>query len=682
MNAKSPPGRRCSVGHLFLLDTHVKVWKPLLLLIAAMLALSIGSMLAAAVVYSAGTSSTSPMVEWPFYGGDQGGGKYSSLADINRDNVASLKVAWEWKTGEAEKTEFGTRPGMFEVTPLMIDNVLYFSTPYHRVVALDAETGAEMWTYDPRSYEDGQPPNGTGYVHRGVAAWRDGGKLRIFINTRYRLISLDAKTGAPIDAFGSHGVVDLSQGLLWPTNKLHYTNTSPPVVYKNLVILGNGVGDRLVYRNDPPGDVRAFDARTGAQVWSFHTIPQAGEVGNDTWGGGAWKFAVHTNFWAPMTLDEERGLLFMPVSTPSNDYFGGDRPGNNLFAESIVCLDAATGRLKWHYQLVHHGLWDYDVASPPTLVNITVDGKKLDAVVQLTKQGFAFVFDRVTGTPVWPIEERAVPASDIPEEHASPRQPFPTKPPPLTPQGVTLDDAFDLTPELKAEAQAAMQKYRIGPLFTPPSLRGTLMLPGNLGGANWGGGAFDPETGLLYVKTTNNATMARVIRPKKDASDPRASEVDAELTGDLTAPASFHHGLPLTKPPYGHLTAVDLNRGEIAWHEPFGDSVRVRHNPAMAGVALPERLGATGPQGGVVTKGGLVFVGGGDDAFHAVDKTTGRELWRSDLPGRATSTPMTYRTRAGHQFVVIATGVGKGASLVAFGLSTGKPATRPGVERR
>jgi quinoprotein glucose dehydrogenase len=629
-------------------------------------------LVAATGAYTARTGAASPMVEWPVYGGDDAGSKYSPLADISKDNVAGMKLAWAWQTGEEEKTQFGTRPGMFEATPLMIDNVLYFSTPYHRVVALDAESGAEIWTYDPKSYEDGQPPNGTGYVHRGIAAWHDGGKLRIFMNTRYRLIALDAKTGKTVDSFGDHGVVDLSNGLIWKINKLHYTNTSPPVVYKNLVIVGNGVGDRLVYRNDPPGDVRAFDARTGAQVWSFHTIPQAGELGNDTWGDGAWKFTGHTNVWAPMTLDEKRGLLFMPVSTPSNDYFGGGRPGANLFAESIVCLDAATGLRKWHYQLVHHGLWDYDLASPPTLATLVVDGRKIDAVVQLTKQGFAFVFDRVSGKPVWPIEERPVPASDIPEERASATQPFPTRPPAITPQGVALDDAFDLTPELKAEAQAEMKKYRIGPLFTPPSLRGTLMRPGNLGGANWGGGALDPETGILYVKTTNSATMARVTRPNKSASNPLASEVDAEWSGDLTASASFHNGLPLTKPPYGLLTAVDLNHGTLAWQVPFGDSAQVRRNPAMAHVTLPDRLGASGPQGAVVTKGGVIFIGGGDNAFHAIDKTTGRELWRGDLPGRATSTPMTYRTRAGHQLVVIATGVGKGAALVAFGLPVGQ----------
>ena len=627
-------------------------------------------------VPSNGTDAAASMVEWPFYGGDQAGTKYSALTEINTKTVSRLHVAWQWKTGEEARKEYGTAPGMFEATPLMIDNVLYFSTPYHRVIAIDAETGAEIWQYDPKSYEDGQPPNGTGYVHRGVAAWRDGDRLRIFLNTRYRLICLDAKTGAPVTSFGAAGIVDLSKGLVWAINKLHYTNTSPPIVYKNLVILGNGVGDRLVYRNDPPGDVRAFDAHTGKQVWSFHTIPQAGEVGNDTWGDESWKITGHTNVWAPMTLDDQRGLVYLPVSTPSNDLFGGRRPGANVFAESIVCLDAATGQRKWHHQLVHHGLWDYDLASPPNLVTITVEGRKIDAVVQLTKHGFAFVFDRVTGEPVWPITERPVPASDIPQEHAYPTQPFPSKPPAISPQGVTLDDAFDATPDLKAEAQAEMQKYRIGPLFTPPSLQGTLMLPGMLGGANWGGGAFDPDSSMLYVKTSNMANIARVTRPDRTPANPRADEVDAEWSGDLLRTnATFHNGLPLTKPPYGHLTAIDLNHGTIAWKEPFGDWPQLRRHAALAGVTLPPRLGVSGPQGGIVTKGGLVLIGGGDGALHAIDKTTGRELWQAELPGRATATPMTYRTRAGHQFVVIATGVGKGASLVAFGLDADTPAT-------
>jgi quinoprotein glucose dehydrogenase len=630
--------------------------------------LALAAALAAASL-AAGCGKPASAVEWPYYGGDQGGTKYSPLAEITADTVSRLHVVWQWKTGEAPLTEFGTRPGAFEDTPLMIDDVLYVITPYNRVVALSAETGAEIWAYDPKSYVDGQPANGTGYVHRGVAAWRDGDRLRIFLNTRYRLICLDARTGQPVTSFGTNGVVDLSQGLIWPINKLHYSNTSPPVVYKDLVILGSGVGDRLVYHHDPPGDVRAFDARTGRQVWTFHTIPQAGEFGNNTWENSSWQFTGHTNVWAPMTLDEPRGLLYLPVSTPSNDLYGGNRHGVNLFGESLVCLDAATGQRKWHYQIVHHGLWDYDPPSPPTLVTMTVGGRSVDAVVQLTKQGFAFVFDRVSGQPVWPIEERPVPASDVPGEQSWPTQPFPIRPPAISPQGVTLDDAFDLTPELKAAAQAEMKKYRIGPLYTPPSLEGTIVRPGVIGGANWGGGAFDPESHLLFVKTSNTPNILRVAHPDTSATNPRAAEVDADLSGDLAnMNAAFEHGIPLTKPPYGQLTAINLDTGTIAWQVPFGDSPALRKNPALAGVALPAQLGAAGAQGPLVTRGGLVFVGGGDTAFHAVDKATGKDVWRAPLPGRASGTPMTYRKRSGHQLVVIATGAGKDATLVAFGL--------------
>ncbi len=457
-------------------------------------------------------ASALPSNDWPYYGGDQGGSKYSLLNQINRGNVSKLQLAWEWRTGEKPQPEYGATPGMFETTPVMVDGVLYLSTPYNRVVALDAKTGKERWAFDPKAYEDGQVPNGTGFVHRGVAVWRDSDthKLRVFINSRYRLIAVDSETGQPISTFGDHGAVNLIEGLRWPVNPKNYTNTSPPVVYKNLVIVGNGVADRLVYKKDPPGDVRAFDTRTGKLVWTFHTVPNPGEFGSDTWGNSSETFTGHTNVWAPMTLDDQRGLLYLPVSTPSNDFFGGRRPGANLFADSIVCLDASTGTRKWHYQLVHHGLWDYDMPSPPSLVRIHANAQDIDAVVQLTKQGFAFVFDRISGKPVWPIKEVPVPASDVPGEHAWPTQPEPTKPPAFTAQGVSLDDAFDLTPELKAEAQAQMQKFRLGPLFTPPSFQGTLMRPGVIGGANWGGGAFDPETHILYVKSSNIPAIAKV----------------------------------------------------------------------------------------------------------------------------------------------------------------------------
>jgi quinoprotein glucose dehydrogenase len=632
-----------------------------------------------ALALAAPLARQAPTGDWPVYAGDQAASHYSPLALITRANVSGLAPIWEWKPNEDAMPAFGTRPGNFQNTPLMIDGVLYVSTPYNRVAALDAETGRELWTFDPKAYEDGQPPNGTGFVHRGVAAWRDGTRLRILLNSRWRLIALDAKTGEPVSTFGTKGVVDLTEGLRRPVNRKHYTNTSPPVVYRNLVILGNGVGDRLMYKGDPPGDVRAFDAKTGKQVWRFNTVPGPGEFGHDTWGGESWKTTGHTNVWAPMALDESRGLLYLPVSTPSNDFFGGDRPGANLFGESIVCLDAATGRRRWHFQIVKHGLWDYDPASAPNLVTMTVNGKRIDAVVQLTKQGFAFVFDRVTGRPVWPIEDRPVPPSDVPREEASPTQPFPTRPPALTPQGVSEHDVLDYTPELKAAAQAELKKYRIGPLYTPPSMVGTLMRPGIIGGANWGGAAFDPESGILYTKISHQAALARIVVPDRSASNPRADEVDAALIGDVgggtsftppappdAAPGARQASLPLFKPPYGEVVAVNLNTGDISWRSAVGDSAAMRNHPALKGVALPERLGVAGAPGAIVTKGGLVVIGGADTGLNVFDAKTGELVHRVDLGRRTSGTPMTYRTASGRQVIVIATGAGREATLVAL----------------
>jgi quinoprotein glucose dehydrogenase len=618
---------------------------------------------------SAGAWGEGQKGDWPYWGADSGARKYSELDQIDRTNVSNLELAWTWETGE--KAIPGPRlpvpgnrvyPGNFEATPLVIDGVMYLSTSYNRVLALDPETGKPKWEYDPRIVEWGQAPNGMGYVHRGVATWDDGNQKRIFMNSRWRLISIDALTGEPIPTFGHRGEIDLTERLLWGTNRLHYTQTSPPVVYENLVILGNGVWDLFVYDQDPPGNIQAFDARTGELVWSFNLIPQKGEYGNDTWEDESWKRTGHTNAWAPMTLDEERGLLYVPVGTPSNDYYGGRRKGDNLFAESIVCLNARTGERVWHFQAVHHGLWDYDLASPPTLADIEVEGRKIPLVVVPTKMGFVFVFDRVTGKPLWPIEERPVPTSDVPGERAAATQPFPTKPAPISKQGFTEDDLIDFTPELRERALALFREFRSGPLFQPPSEKGTIIMPGILGGANWGGAAFDPETGWIYVKASNFPALLPIGK-----ADPAKFEGDYSI--DLKRRAlTLEGGLPINKPPYGVMTAIDLSTGDQVFQVPVGDDETVRENEALRGVALPKRLGSVGATGPIVTKGGLLFVSGGDDALYAFDKKTGEELWSYDLGQRSNANPMTFLGKSGRQYVVIAAGLGEGAKLMAFAL--------------
>ena len=624
--------------------------------------------------------SKGKMVEWPTYGGDAGGMKYSSLADITPKNVKRLTQAWRWSTGDAANPPADSgrpaRPGSFQATPLMINDTLYLPTPLNVVVALDANNGKEYWRFDPGAYRVGQPSNGTGLVHRGVAAWTDGRTRRIFINSRWRLIALDASTGMPITAFGTNGEIDLTAQLGRAVNRRHYTNTSPPVVWGDLVILGNGVGDRLAYKGDPPGDVQAFDARTGRRVWVFRTVPQAGEFGNETWQDESWRFTGHTNVWAPFTVDSARGLVFLPIGTPSNDWYGGRRKGANLFGESLVALDARTGQRVWHSQLVHHGMWDYDLPAPPNVVTIRRAGTSIDAVIAPTKQGWIFAFNRVTGEPLWPIEERAVPPSDVPGESAWPTQPAPVKPAPIAQQGFTAEDVIAFTPAVKAAALAQLQRFRFGPLFTPPSLQGTVTSPGAIGGAGWGGAAYDPETSTLYVKSTNAPALWKLARraaasDTNDAdyfTDPAAPELGVVVPGfERDAAGKAIPPLPLGRPPYGVLTAIDMATGEQRWQVPIGDTPAVRHHPALAGVRLPA-LGVAGAPGPVVTRGGVLFITGGGNALIAIDARHGRLLWSQDLGAVGYANPMTYRTRAGRQFVVIATGAGANSALQAFAL--------------
>ena len=623
-------------------------------------------------------------VEWLYYGGDQAGTKSSSLGDINPSNVQRLKIAWQWHhfdkpmpemTSKDGVSSAGTMPMGFENTPLMADGVLYVTTPYGNAASVDAETGKEIWREDAQAYRLGPIP-ASGYKHRGGAFWKDGNNVRMFVNTRNRLFSLDAKTGKPVDSFGDNGSISLTDQYPNPIDERHVNQGSPPVVYKDLIIVGSSISDRYQHTNpieghsDTPGIVQAFNARTGRRVWMWSNIPQsAKDFGANTWENGSWKFMGHANVWGVMTLDEPRGLLYLPTSTPSSDYYGGRRPGANLFAESIVCLDANTGLRKWHFQAVHHGLWDYDFTAPPNLVTINVNGRRIDAVAITAKQGFTYVFDRVTGQPVWPIVERPVDTTtDVPGEKVYPTQPFPTKPPAFSPQGVTLEDANDLTPQIKMLAQQQMSKFRLGPLFTPNGLKGTLQRPTTGGGANWGGAAFDAETGYLFVPADTLTTLNRIGK-----NEGTKTFIDVEYSNEYSTRelgANPLGPIPITKPPYRTFTAIDLNKGEIAWQIPLGEgSATIRNHPLLRGVTLPARLGSPTSKGGpLLTASGLLFIGGGDSYLYAFDKKTGKEVWRGAIPYAVNGSPMTYRTKAGRQYIVIATGVADENALVAFTL--------------
>jgi len=650
-----------------------------------------GLLLALATACHSGEAARPPLVdaaqrvEWPVYGGDPGAQRYSSLADISPANVSTLRPVWEWETGEVERPDTAAGgaawPGRFQATPVMLGDTLYLSTPFNRVVALDANSGREFWSFDPGATRWGLiGDDRAGYVHRGVAVWSGDGARRVFLNSRWRLIALDGRTGRPVPSFGTQGEIDLTRDLRWPVTRTHYGNTSPPVVWRDLVIVGSAVPDRMVYERDPPGDVQAFDVRTGARIWRWQSIPDTGEPGSETWKDGANERTGHGNVWAPFTVDTARGLVYLPVSTPSNDWYGGRRKGAGLFGESLVCLDARTGRRVWHYQLVHHGLWDYDPPAPPVLVSLTVDGLRVDAVAVPGKTGFLYVFDRVTGKPLWHIEERPVPASDVPGEETSATQPFPTRPPAFARQGVADSDLVDFTPEIHARARALLRSYRTGPLFTPPSLQGTIVLPGWQGGAGWGGAGFDPVSGTLYVKANNRAVLARLVPAPAGGPDSNVKFIlDPSLppVRALTIPLETRTGLlrrfsktvliPLVRPPYGTLTAIDLQQGVIRWQVPIGDTRSVRFHPRLRGLKLPP-LGVEGSPGPLVTASGLLFITGGGEELFALDAMSGDVLWSWNLGRIGYSNPMTYRTGSGRQFIVLATGAGAGARLVAFAL--------------
>ena len=524
--------------------------------------------------------------------------------------------------------------------------------------------------FDPKVYENGLGiPANDGWLHRGVAYWRDGDDERVVILTAFaHLIALDAKTGRPIATFGSNGRVDLTQGLRRSVDRDYYTMSSPPLVIRGVIVVGSSVMDWWRHRPSPPGDVRGFDARTGRLLWTFNTVPQSGEPGIETWEGGSSKEAGNANVWAPMSADEKLGYVYLPVSTPTNDYYGGHRPGDGLYGDSLVCLEAATGRKIWHYQLVRHGLWDYDTPAAPNLIDIDVNGRRIKAVAQVTKQAFVYVFDRVTGQPVWPIEDRPAPASSVPGESAASTQPYPTRPAPIDIQGVLDEDLIDVTPALRKEALEIVAQYDHGPLFTPPSRRGTVQVPGIAGGANWSGAAIDPETGMLYVGTYRLPFVVTVRKPSN-------GEASYDYIGEfryLPGP----RGLPLLKPPFGSIVAIDMNTGEHRWRVPVGRG-ELLFPVGQRGV---ERLGFHARSWALVTKTVLIVVQMGyytaprisqsgqavsdlvnfDPHLWVYDKETGEMLAELPLPANATGSPITYMT-GGKQYIVFPVG---GGSLV------------------
>jgi quinoprotein glucose dehydrogenase len=619
-----------------------------------------------------------PAIEWRYYGGDAGSRKYSAAAQVTPENVSRLAVAWQWPSIDNAVVEANptARPGAYQDTPLMANGVLYTVTSLGQIAALDPATGRARWTFDPGSWKTGRPGN-LGFVHRGLAYWTDGRRVRLLLGTGDAyLLAVDAATGALDPAFGVGGRVDLMAGVARATRASTFTNSSAPIVSRNVVVVGASVHDGPTTKEWPRGDVTGYDVRTGRKLWTFRSIPEKGSVGYDTWSGDAAEYTGSTNVWTTMSADDELGLVYLPFGTPTNDFYGGHRPGANLFAESIVAVDVATGARRWHYQAVHHGLWDYDLPAAPALVDITVNGRAIKALAQVSKQGFTYVLDRRTGEPVWPIEERAVPQSSAPGERTSPTQPFPTKPPAFERQGMTDDNLIDFTPELRARAIELLAPYDRGPLFTPPSEKGTVVLPGWVGGANWGGAAFDPESGRLFVPSMTSPIVVQLVRP-----DGAKSNFQLLRGGQMNAP--MIDGLPLTKPPYGRVTALDLHQGTEAWMVPVGEGPR-RH-PRLAALNLPP-LGMQTRGNPLVTKTLLFIAQGGGPLgapppgaasaqpppetrkLRAFDKQTGRELWAVEppIPGVMAS-PMTY-VHQGRQYVVVAAGGGTNAGLVAYAL--------------
>ncbi len=616
--------------------------------------------------------------EWRFYGGDAGSTRYAPLDQIDDGNVNSLEVAWRWTAAN-----FGPAPEFnYRTTPLMVGGVLYATAGYRRtVVAIDAGTGETLWTYRMDERDRSAPRRNSG---RGVAYWEspDTGPRIFVVTPGFHLVALDAASGRPVADFGDHGVIDLRLGLGRDLDLVRAPigSSSPPIVVDGVVVVGSALpsGSAPPSPEMPPGHVRGFDAVTGELRWTFHTIPQPGEYGNDTWENDSWAYTGNAAVWTALSADPALGYVYLPVELGTGDYYGGHRPGENLFSQSLVAVNATTGERVWHCQTVHHGIWDYDPPAAPILVDLVVDGQEIPAVALITKQTFTFVLDRRTGEPVWPIEERPVEQTNVPGERTAPTPPFPTRPPPYDRQGVDPDDLIDFTPELRAEAEEILAQLHYGPLYTPPTVpveggtQGTLMVPGSLGGANWPGGAVDPESGYLYVQSATAPSVIALV------NEPEVSDMDYIRGGGLRLRGGGGpQGLPLFKPPWGRVTAIDLNAGEIAWQVPNGDAPEyVKNHPALEGI----ELGMTGrpDRGGVLVTRTLLFAGEGGGMFAAAgsggnklrahDKATGEVVAEFELPANQTGLPMTYM-HEGRQFIVVAVGArGHAGELVALAL--------------
>ena len=651
--------------------------------------------------------------EWRTYGGDLGSTRYAPLDQINAKNFNELEVAWRFKT-----ESLGPRPEyQYEGTPLFVHGTLFVTAGTRRaVVALDAKTGEMLWMHSENEGKRGEsaPRQLSGH---GVAYWTDGKEERVlYVTPGYRLVALDAKTGVPVPSFGKNGIVDLKldddQEIDLITGEVGLHST--PVVAKNVVIVGAAhmEGGAPTSKKNVKGFVRGFDVRTGKRLWIFHTIPKPGEFGIDSWLNDSWSYTGNTGVWGQISVDEDLGLVYLPVELPTGDYYGGHRPGYGLFGESLVAVDLQTGKRKWHYQLVHHGLWDMDIPDAPILCDINVNGRAIKAVAQPTKQAFLYVFDRVTGQPVWPMEERPVPKGDVPTEWYAPTQPFPTKPPAYDNQGVLPESLINFTPALHEEAMKLVSKYKIGPIFTPPVVSkidgplATLVSPGAQGGSNWPGGSYDPETHTVYVFSQSAIAVLGLIPP----GDPKVSDMDyingmagvaprprramgAPPLPERPAAASAApagrggggfggltvQGLPLLKPPYGRITAINLDKGDITWQIAHGEtSDNIKNHPALKGLNIP-RTGRPGLIGVLTTKS-LVIAGEAGffttpsgvrgAMLRAYDKATGKEVGAVYIPAPQTGSPMTYMLN-GEQYLVLAIGGGNyTAELVAFKLPT------------